>query len=97
MNNITDIKGGLARASWSGYLRADGRLGIRNKVLVIYTVECASHVARRIAEELNIDDVDVIGFYGCCDNEYAVGDRAACEAGAIDMMCTIGVELTRIA
>ena len=32
-----------------------------------------------------------------CDNEYAVGDRAACEAGAIDMMCTIGVELTRIA
>lgn len=32
-----------------------------------------------------------------CDNEYAVGDCAACEAGAIDMMCTIGVELTRIA
>ncbi len=31
------------------------------------------------------------------ENEYAVGDRAACEAGAIDMMCTIGVELTRIA
>lgn len=47
-------------------------MGIRNKVLIIYTVECASHVARKIADELNMDDVDVLGFYGCCDNEYAV-------------------------
>lgn len=29
-----------------------------------------------------------------CDNAYAVSDRAACEAGAIDLMCTIGIELT---
>src|SRR5688572_10522454 len=33
-----------------GYARADGRLGIRNYVLVAYLVECAHHVARRIAE-----------------------------------------------
>ena len=33
-----------------GFRRADGRLGIRNYVLVVYLVECAHHVARRIAE-----------------------------------------------
>ena len=28
-----------------GYLREDGRKGIRNHVLVAYLVECAHHVA----------------------------------------------------
>ena len=32
-----------------GYLRADGRKGIRNTVVVGYLVECAHHVAREIA------------------------------------------------
>ena len=67
MNDTAAICTELAQASWSAYLRADGRLGIRNKVLIIYTVECASHVARRIASELGMEDVDVLGFYGCCD------------------------------
>lgn len=31
--------------SWMGYVRKNGAMGIRNKVLVIYTVECASFVA----------------------------------------------------
>lgn len=30
-----------------------------------------------------------------CDNDYARSDRAACDAGAIELMCTIGIELTR--
>ena len=34
--------------SWMGYVRKNGAMGIRNKVLVIYTVECASFVAREI-------------------------------------------------
>jgi altronate hydrolase len=56
--------------AWQGYLRADGRKGVRNLVLVVYTVECASHVAHAIAQ--NEDDVHVIGFPGCYDNQYAV-------------------------
>lgn len=56
--------------SWSGYLRPDGRKGIRNLVLVIYTVECAQHVAHAIAA--GEDDVHVIGFPGCYDNAYAI-------------------------
>jgi len=56
--------------SWTGYLRADGRKGIRNIVLVMYTVECAQHVAHDIAAGEN--DVHVIGFPGCFDNQYAV-------------------------
>jgi altronate hydrolase len=56
--------------SWLGYLRPDGREGVRNLVLVIYTVECASHVAHAIAQ--GEDDVHVIGFPGCYDNPYAI-------------------------
>lgn len=55
---------------WHGYLRADGRKGIRNLVLVVYTVECAKHVAHAIAA--GEPDTHVIGFPGCYDNQYAI-------------------------
>ena len=57
---------------WQGYLRQDGRLGIRNRVLVIYTVKCAEFVAQRIVQEANHPDVELVGFDGCTDNQYAV-------------------------
>ncbi len=60
----------FSAASWTGYLRPDGRKGIRNLVLVVYTVECAQHVAHAIAA--GEDDVHVIGFPGCYDNAYAI-------------------------
>src|SRR5438067_1105750 len=56
--------------SWQGWLRSEGRKGVRNIVLVIYTVECAKHVAHAIAQ--GEQDVHVIGFPGCYDNQYAV-------------------------
>jgi altronate hydrolase len=66
MSNLIDLK----HRTWHGYLRADGRKGIRNLILVIYTVECAQFVAHAIAkDEL---DAHVIGFPGCYDNQYAV-------------------------
>lgn len=55
---------------WTGYPRADGRKGIRNLVLVIYTVECARFVAHAIAQDEA--DAHVIGFPGCYDNPYAI-------------------------
>src|SRR5262245_13533723 len=61
---------GEAVRTWTGYQRADGRKGVRNLVLVIYTVECAQQVAHAIAQ--GEDDVHVIGFPGCYDNQYAV-------------------------
>ena len=54
-----------------GFLRSDGRKGIRNVVAVGYLVECAHHVAREIALPMRDDDVHVIGFPGCYPNEYA--------------------------
>jgi altronate dehydratase large subunit len=59
-----------ANLTWSAYLRPDGRKGIRNIVLVVYTVECASHVAHAIAA--GEPDTHVIGFPGCYDNAYAI-------------------------
>ena len=32
-----------------GYVRKDVKKGIRNKVLVVFTVECSKHVCRKIA------------------------------------------------
>jgi altronate hydrolase len=54
-----------------GYLRADGRKGIRNFVLVAYLVECAHHVARKIASPFEDEGVQLIGFPGCYPSEYA--------------------------
>ncbi len=59
-----------ANATWQGYLRPDGRKGVRNLVLVVYTVECASFVAHKIAE--GEPNTHVIGFSGCYDNAYAI-------------------------
>lgn len=54
-----------------GYLRADGRKGIRNTVVVGYLVECAHHVAREIALPFRDRGVHVVGFPGCYPNSYA--------------------------
>ena len=55
---------------WEGFLRADGSKGIRNIVLVVYTVECAKHVAQQIVN--GVQNVHIIGFSGCQDNEFAI-------------------------
>ncbi|CAD6517779.1 UxaA family hydrolase [Paraburkholderia sabiae] len=67
-----------------GYLRSDGRKGIRNVVAVAYLVECAHHVAREIVAQFrpSLDafgdasaelesPVHLIGFPGCYPNSYA--------------------------
>jgi altronate dehydratase large subunit len=52
-----------------GYQRVSGAPGIRNYVICIYTVECSSFVAQKIAA---IDPrVQSLGFPGCYENEYA--------------------------
>src|SRR5476651_1486104 len=55
-----------------GFLRSDGRKGIRNVVAVAYLVECAHHVARRIVDRSDDLDVHLIGFPGCYPNAYAL-------------------------
>src|ERR1700745_2483190 len=63
-----------------GFLRADGRKGIRNCIVVAYLVECAHHVAREIAGSFRGQLVHLIGFGGCYPNAYA--DRM------MNMLCT---------
>ena len=62
----------LEELRWQGYRRADGALGIRNKVLVVYTVECARFVAEEIVRRADDPETEVIGFDGCTDNAYAI-------------------------
>lgn len=60
----------LEAVSWQGFVRADGRKGVRNLLLVVYTVQCAEFVAQEIAR--GETDTHVIGFPGCYDNAYAI-------------------------
>lgn len=62
----------LQSLSWLGYARKNGTKGIRNRVLVIYTVKCAEFVAQRIVAESADPEVELVGFDGCTDNQYAV-------------------------
>ncbi|MCE7070837.1 UxaA family hydrolase [Dyadobacter sp. CY327] len=55
----------------TGFLREDGRKGIRNLVLVVYLVECAHHVARKVTSRFEDEPVHLIGFSGCYPNGYA--------------------------
>ena len=50
----------LTEWSWQGYGRKHGAPGIRNRVLVIYTVKCSEFVARRIVEESGHPDVELV-------------------------------------
>jgi altronate hydrolase len=63
-----------------GFLRADGRKGIRNFVVVAYLVECAHHVARQIAQPYQTQGAQLIGFPGCYPSDYA--------HRVMDAMCT---------
>ena len=63
--------------TWQGYARRNGKKGIRNRVLVVYTVKCAEFVARKIVDGTGNPDVELIGFDGCTDNQYAVDQLIA--------------------
>ena len=60
-----------AKTEFQGFLRQDGRKGIRNTILVVYLVECAHHVAREIVYPYRKQGVHLIGFSGCYPNQYA--------------------------
>ena len=62
----------MSKTTWQAYARKDGKKGIRNRVLVVYTVKCAEFVAQQIVRQSNHPDVELVGFDGCTDNQYAV-------------------------
>ncbi len=55
--------------AFSGYLRPDGQVGIRNRLLVLFTVVCAEEVSRRVA--MQIDDAVVAGWRDCMTDQMA--------------------------
>ncbi len=63
-----------------GYVRADGRKGIRNVVAVAYLVQCSEYVAHEIVLPFRERGVHLIGFPGCYPNDY--GERI------VNQLCT---------
>jgi altronate dehydratase large subunit len=78
-----------------GWLRSDGRKGIRNTAVVAYLVECARHAAETIARPFEDADVHVVGFPGCYQNGYAYEmlERLCTHpnVGAV-LLCSLGCE-----
>lgn len=54
----------MPRLEFEGYRRPNGRVGVRNHVLIIPAVVCAGHVAQRIADQLE-GVVAVTHQHGC--------------------------------
>jgi hypothetical protein len=52
----------LQSLTWPGYARKNGAKGIRNRVLVIYTVKCAEFVAQQIVAKSGSAEVELLGF-----------------------------------
>lgn len=61
-----------------GYSRASGRPGIRNKLLILYTVECSKHVCLRIEERFRAGrQVDCVGNEACAKNDVVLRELFA--------------------
>lgn len=52
----------------SAYLRADGRKGIRNRLLIVFLSPYAESAARRMADAFSPETVEVLGFSRCADS-----------------------------
>lgn len=63
MTTAPETSADLSAITIEGYRRADGQVGIRNRLLVLFTVVCAEEIARRIAWQL--DDAVVAGWRDC--------------------------------
>jgi altronate hydrolase len=59
----------LAAIRFAGYARPDGQVGIRNRLLVLFTVVCAEEVSRRVA--MRLDDAVVAGWRDCMVDPHA--------------------------
>ena len=55
---------------FQAYLRGDGAKGIRNVVAVVYVIECARHVAQKIAGRFDEREVHLFGWSGCYPNAH---------------------------
>lgn len=80
-----------------GYRRPDGRIGIRNRVMVAYSVECAKFVAERIVSQT--PGTELVGFTGCYHDPYAY--RILVELGrhpnvASVLLVSLGCESTDV-
>ncbi len=81
------------RATFEGYVRADGRVGTRNYVAVISTVNCSATVTNRIADAFR---GDALAAFPHVDGVFPVTHGGGCGRGVdtedvhILQRCTIG-------
>ena len=84
---------------FSGYLRSDGSVGIRNYILVLSTVQCAGNVAVRIAEKTNA--IPITHEFGCVEFEKnsertELGLIKACESPNVYGVVLVGLGCEQI-
>jgi altronate hydrolase len=79
-----DVVPRAERRTFRGYLRPDGRVGTRNYVALISTVNCSAHVTREIAHAFtperlapypNVDGVIALTHHNGCSFQYEGADH----------------------
>src|SRR5690606_9475193 len=63
------------RRTFDGYLRPDGRVGTRNYIAVIASVNCSAHVCREIAHAIG---PDILAQYPNVDGVIALSHLSGC-------------------
>jgi altronate hydrolase len=80
-----------APARFEGYVRADGRVGTRNYIGILTSVNCSASVARRIAQHFSPER---LASYGNVDGVVALGHASGCGmaegAGLANLRRTLG-------
>lgn len=66
------------RRTFQGYVRADGRVGTRNYIAVISTVNCSAHASREIARHFTAERLDA---YPNVDGVIAFTHHTGCTLG----------------
>ena len=72
----------MDKKSFKGYIRKNGCIGIRNTVFILYTVNCALHVARSIRDAAIAEGIpaQLIGNGPCFDNQVVIRRMLHCIA-----------------
>lgn len=65
-----------SQRTFQGYLRPDGRVGTRNTIAVISTVNCSASASRMIADRIR--DSNILKDYPNVDHVFAITHKAGC-------------------
>src|SRR4051794_25854749 len=76
------------QATFDGFRRADGRVGVRNEIWIVNTVGCVNNAAERIAAAARKEMETGVGSWGSVDGVHAFPHQFGCSQLGDDLELT---------